>query len=75
MIKENSIITLGKKYKYLVCYSVMINDINYILVSNVDNPLDTCFYEYLGGKNLNLIKDEKIINKLLEMYKHDKIDI
>ena len=73
MIKENSIITLGKNHKYLVCYSVMINNINYILVSNIDNPLDTCFYEYTGGKNLNLIKDEEVINKLLEMYKKDKL--
>lgn len=73
MIKENSIITLGKNHKYLVCYSTVIDDINYILVSNLDNPLDTCFYEYNGGKNLNLVKNQKIITKLLEMYEKEKL--
>lgn len=74
MIEEGSILTLGENHRYLVAFSTMYDNKNYIFVTNVDNMLDTCFYEYTGGTNLSLVTNQKLLNKLLKEYKKEKLD-
>ena len=73
MIEENTIITLGENHRYLVAFSTIYNNINYVFLTNIDNVLDTYFYEYKGNDNLSLVKDEKLIEELLNIYKKEKI--
>lgn len=74
MIEEGSILTLGKNHRYLVAFSTLLNNKNYIFVTNVDNMLDTCFYEYTGEDNLNLVTNEYLLKELLSIYKKEKLD-
>ena len=73
MIKEGSVITLGNNHKYNVIFSTVLNNDNYIFVSNIDNLIDSCFYKANNEKRLELVKDSKIIDALLRQYK-DRMD-
>ena len=69
MVKEGSIITLGNNHKYIVIFSTVFNNDNYIFVSNIDNIIDSCFYKANDEKHLELVKNNEIINVLLKQYK------
>lgn len=73
MLKEGSIITLGNNHKYNIIFSTILNNDNYIFVSNIDNIVDSCFYKANDEKHLELVKDNEIIEKLLQQYK-EKMD-
>ncbi len=73
-MKENMILTLNGSYKYLVVYSTIYNNKNYIYITNIDNPLDTCFFEYTGADRLKRVKDVKLFTELLKKYKEEKVD-
>ena len=74
MIEEGNIITLGENHKYNVVFSTILNDENYIFLSNIDNIVDSCFYKVNGPNRLKLVKDNKIIDILLEKYK-EKVNL
>lgn len=74
MMKENTILTLNGSYKYLVAYSTIYNGKNYIYITNMNNPLDTCFFEYEGDDRLSRVKDVELFTNLLKKYKQEKID-
>ena len=73
-MKENTILTLNGSYKYLVIYSTIYNNKNYIYITNVNNPLDTSFFEYTGDDRLKRVKDIKLVTELLKKYKEEKVD-
>ncbi len=73
-MKENTILTLNGSYKYLVIYSTIYNNKNYIYITNINNPLDTSFFEYTGDDRLKRVKDIKLFTKLLKKYKEEKVD-
>ena len=68
MIKQGSIIKLGNKYEYVVVFSTMYNDSNYIFVTNLDTPEDSCFYKNDNSGKLELVKDDITIKALLNLY-------
>lgn len=73
-MKENTILTLNGSYKYLVIYSTIYNNKNYIYITNINNPLDTSFFEYTGDDTLKRVKDIKLFTELLKKYKEEKVD-
>lgn len=73
-MKENTILTLNGSYKYLVIYSTIYNNKNYIYITNINNPLDTSFFEYTGDDTLKRVKDVKLFTELLKKYKEEKVD-
>ena len=73
-MKENTILTLNGSYKYLVIYSTIYNNKNYIYITNINNPLDTSFFEYTGDDRLKRVKDVKLFTELLKKYKEEKVD-
>lgn len=70
MLKEGSIIKLGGKYEYVVVFSTTYKNSNYIFVTNIDTPEDSCFYENDNSGRLHLVKDCNVIKALLELYEN-----
>ena len=68
MIEQNSIIKLGGKYEYVVVFSTIYNDCNYIFITNIENNADSAFYKVGNDSNLEIVKDDETISKLLELY-------
>ena len=42
--------------------------------TNINNPLDTSFFEYTGDDRLKRVKDIKLFTELLKKYKEEKVD-
>lgn len=68
MIEQNSIIKLGGKYDYVVIFSTVYENENYVFLTNVDLPADSAFYKVSNDSHLEIVKDGEIIKKLLEIF-------
>lgn len=71
MIKVGSIITLNGKYNYNVLFETVLNGDRYILLSNVDNIVDTCFYKNNKDTDLKLVNDLETIELLSNKFKEE----
>lgn len=69
MLEEGTIVKLGGLYEYVVVFSTMFDDSNYVFVTNVDFPDDSCFYKNNNDGRLELVKDMYIILALTSLYK------
>ena len=68
MFTEGNIIKLGENTNYVVVFSTMYNNENYIFVTNEDNFFDSKFYKNKNFKNLEIVENGEIIKELLNIY-------
>ena len=81
MLEEGTIVKLGGLYEYVVVFSTMFDDSNYVFVTNVDFPDDSCFYKNNNDGKLELVEDMYTVLALTSLYKkkqdteHQKTDV
>lgn len=68
MLEEGTIVKLGDKYEYVVVYSTMYNDSNYVFVTNIDKPDDSVFYKNTNDGKLELVEDMYTVLALFSLY-------
>ena len=70
MLEQGSLIKLANKYEYMVVFSTMYNESNYVFLTNTELPIDSCFFKNNGNGSLERVKDENIIKELLNIYQN-----
>ncbi len=68
MLEEGTVIKLGNKYEYVVVFSTMYNESNYVFVTNIEMPEDSSFYKVGNNGKLEYIEDMNTVFALLDLY-------
>jgi len=66
MLEQNNVVTLSNDQKYLVVYTTKINDSEYCFIINMNDDTDSMVCKILENKEIEVEKDEFIIDLFLK---------
>ena len=69
MLEEGTVVKLGDLYEFIVVFSTMFNDSNYVFVTKTDEPELSFFYKNNNDGKLELVEDMYTILALFSLYK------